>query len=183
MKQEERYERVLKRLKTFEPALDNRQELTDRIMRSVREVKHATGPSDLVLQFLFSWVASPWLRISMAVIAIGFIVAFSMQQMNMSQRIDQLERQLIVAQDEMPGHVAGPAISERVLMNMLVREHQNDSITVSTKDLEALLNSLMLLIDDPAYKHKFNRVIRPVEKNSRSSRSAGFRKNVATKEL
>lgn len=183
MKQEERYRRVLKRLKTFEPALDNRLELTGRVMRSVREVKHAPGPVELVLQFLFSWVTTPWLRISMAIITIGFIIAFSMQQVKMTQRINQLERQLTIALDETPGYAAGPAISERVLMNMLVREHQNDSITVSTKDLEALINSLMLLIEDPAYKHKFNQAVRSVGKTNSGSKSTDSGKHVTTKTL
>ena len=183
MKQEEGYKEVLKRLKAFEPALDNRQELTNLVMRSVGEVKDDSGPAERVLQFLFRWVATPWLRTSIAVLAIGFIVAFSMQQMKMTRRINQLERQLTLALDEMADYAAGPAISERVLMNMLVREHQNDSITVSTKDIEALMNSLMLFKEGPAFNHKFNRAVRPAEKNSRSNRSAGYAKDVTTKEL
>jgi hypothetical protein len=183
MKQEEGYKEVLKRLKAVKPVLDNRKELTDRVMRSVMEIKYGSGPVERVWKFLFSWVATPWLRTSMAILAIGFIVAFSMQQMKMSQRISQLERQLTLALDETAGYAAGPAITERVLMNMLVREQQNDSITVSTRDLEALMNSLILLIEDPAYKHKFNRVVRPAGKNNRSCRSAGSSKDIATKEL
>lgn len=183
MKQEERYRRALKRLKAFEPALDNRQEMTDRVMRSVREEIHASGPIELVLQFLFSWVTTPWLRISMAVITIGFITAFSLQQMKMTQRINQLENQLTIAVEEMPEYVAGPSISERVLMNMLDREQQNDSVTVSTKDLQELINSFMLFIEDPAYKKRFNRAIRPFEKNSRSSNSRGSEKHGTTKTL
>ncbi|MEX2372042.1 MAG: hypothetical protein WD578_13650 [Bacteroidales bacterium] len=182
MKKEEKYRNLLRTIKRYEPALHNRQELTDDIIRAVRAETRNTGLADKLLQFLFSWVGTRWMRVSMGMLTIGFIVVFSVQQLAMRQRISQLENQLIYSRLEAPGDQGLP-IYQRLLLNMVVQEQDDDSITISKREFTELINNYFIHNDYYETGGRSEKLTHLLESFFSNNPSGSESENRSTKEL
>lgn len=145
MKKEEKYRKVIERLKKVEPVLEDKEQLTNKIMSSISKVPKTSETQEKMFYFFFGWVRNPWMRLAMASITILFLVVFSYQQFIIGKRISSLEYQLSMTENVSKTEEAGMAISQRVMIKILSRTQEDDSITVSKDDLEKLLNSYLEL--------------------------------------
>ena len=159
MRTEDTYQKLVRKLRNSDPFLDNKTELTDEIIRSIRTVREKRRASDRLFASMFAWVDSYWLRGTMAVFALLFIVSFIGQQLSMASRLSNLEVRMQGYSTSAGDHRPELEIMKAVLVNRLLPAE--DSVTVSKADLEELLNSYLEL-QKSSHSGKKNYLLEPV---------------------
>jgi len=141
MNNEDKYLKAIRILKGHRPVLTNKEKLTDDIMKRIGDSSEKSSLLEKSVNHLFRWVDIYWLRGAMAVAAAFFAGLFIIQQLVITNRLNNLEDQLVKTINTINGHDPDPGMMQRVFMNMIMTEE--DSIKVSKSDLEALLNSYL----------------------------------------
>jgi hypothetical protein len=149
MNNQEKYSKILEALKSNKPVLSDKEKLTDEIMRRIHGIEDKTTLQKKLGSYLFGWADHSWIRGAMAAAAVLFIGIFITQQIIITNRINNLEKQLIRTVNTLNNHEPDLGIMHKVLLNMVARDRiKEDSITISTSDLEELLNSYLELQDN-----------------------------------
>ena len=147
MKEEDKYLKAIKALKSNRPLLKGREQLTDDIMRTIGESSDQLKLREKLVYYLFGWVNIYWLRGAMTVTAVLFAGFFIVQQLIMADRLEKLEKQSVRIENVINGHETGFGLNQRILVNsFLENKTKEDSITVSTHDLEELVNNYWKLL-------------------------------------
>ncbi len=146
MNDQEKYLKIIKALKRNKPVLPGKEKLTDNIMKRIQGSEKKTTLHEKLGNYLFGWADISWIRGAMAAAAVLFIGIFIIQQIMITNRINNLEKQLIRTVNTINSHEPDLGIMQKVLLNLVVKDQMmEDSITVSTSDLEELLNSYLEL--------------------------------------
>jgi len=146
MTNEDKYLEAIKALKSNRPILSNKEKLTDTIMRRIKESSDKLPFHEKLVIFLFGWVNIYWLRGTMAVAAVLFTGFFIIQQLIFADRLGNLEKQLARTVNTINDHEPELGINQKILLNIVEKDpRMKDSITVSTSDLEDLLNDYLEL--------------------------------------
>ncbi len=146
MNNRDKYFKVIKALKSNRPVLPDKEKLTDDIMRRMKGSENKPVFHEKVSNYIFGWADNSWIRGAMAAAAVLFIGIFIIQQVIITNRINNLEKQLIRTVNTINGHEPDLGMMQKVLLNIVVKDHMMvDSITVSKSDLEELLKSYLEL--------------------------------------
>jgi hypothetical protein len=146
MNNQDKYFRVIRTLKSNKPVLSDKEKLRDDIMRRIQGSMEKTTFNKKLGNYLFGWADISWIRGAMAAAAVLFIGIFITQQIIITNRINNLEKQLIRTVNTINRREPDLGIMQKVLLNTVVRDQMmEDSITVSRSDLEELLNSYLEL--------------------------------------
>jgi hypothetical protein len=146
MNDDNKYSRVIESLKRNRPILQDRERLTDDIMREIKKSSAVATLPEKLVNYFFAWVNNYWLRGTMAVTAVLFAGFFIIQQLVIADRLDKLERQVVRTLYTINDHEPDLGINQRILLNLVLNEQMTeDSITVSTSDMEELLNYVLEL--------------------------------------
>ncbi len=144
MNTEDKYSKVIGTLKGNRPVLENRERLTDDIMREIRASSEKFPLQERLGYYLFGWVNVYWLRGTMAVAAILLIGFFIFQQVVIADRLSNMEEQLVQTVNTINGNRPDRDLggNQKILMKTVLKDQMmDDSITVSRSDLEELLNN------------------------------------------
>ena len=142
----DKYSEIIKALRSNKPVLSDKEKLTDDIMKRIHRPEDKTTFHQKLGYYMFGWADHSLIRRAMAAAAILFIGIFITQQIVITNRISNLEKQLRRTVNTINGRKPDLGIMHKVLLNMLARDQiQEDSITISTSDLEELLNSYLEL--------------------------------------
>jgi len=168
MNNSNKYSKVIKVLRENEPALDNKEKLTDEIMRRIIGPEEKLIPQAKFSSYLFGWTEIGWIRGAMGVAAVLIIGVFIIQQLIITDRINSLEKQLIRTVHTINNHEPDLGIMQKVMFNIVTKDHTvEDSITISRSDLEELLDSYMELEEnyetikqDAGLESFFNKIIK-----------------------
>ncbi|MCB9013480.1 MAG: hypothetical protein H6539_05515 [Bacteroidales bacterium] len=136
---EDKYRRLIDRLRENKPELEGADDLTDSIMRKIRrESEKGMNPGD-ILNWLFAWAGIPWLRNSLTAAMFATIFFFIFQFSSLNRKIDKLESRLIQREYN---YYQSPYSSAETMGKYIFPSSSsiNDSINVSRKDLMNLLN-------------------------------------------
>jgi len=146
MNNQDRYSKVIKTLKANKPVLSDKEKLTDDIMGRIQGSVGKTTFYEKLGNYLFGWADHSWIRGTMAAAAVLFIGIFITQQIIITNRITNLEKQLIRTVNTINNHEPDLGIMQKVLLNIVAKDQMmKDSITLSISDLDELLKSYMEL--------------------------------------
>ena len=149
MNNPDKYSQIIKALRSNRPGLSDKEKLTDDIMKRIQSSEDKTTFHQKLGNYLFGWAYHSWIRGVMTAAAVLFIGIFITQQIIITKRISNLEKQLIRTVNTLNNHEPDLGIMHKVLLNMVARDRiKEDSITISTSDLEELLNSYLELQDN-----------------------------------
>ncbi|MCP4312144.1 MAG: hypothetical protein GY790_12835 [Bacteroidetes bacterium] len=148
MQNQESYKKVVEALKRSEPENEHLEQLKSRIIREISHSHEPNKPYQRLMNLLFGWVDVSWMRWSVASLAIFLLGAFLFQQFGMQQRITLVEQQLIHLETAKMGPSPAWNAGHKVLFK-LYNDTETDSITVSRKDLEALVKDYGELLEKP----------------------------------
>ena len=144
---EDKYLKAIKALQSNTPVLTNKESMTDDIMRRIKESSEKLTIQEKLVYYFFSWVNVYWLRGTMAVAAVLFTGFFIIQQLIIADRLDKLEYQSIRMENMINGREPLLGMNQRILINTFMEnQRKQDSITVSTYDLEELVNNYWKLL-------------------------------------
>ena len=147
MNNQEKYSKTIKVLKSNSPVFTNKESITDDIMRRIKESSDEFSIQEKLANYFFGWVNIYWLRGTMAVAAVLFTGFFIIQQLVIADRLDKLEKQSIRMENLINGREPLLGMNQRILINtFLENQRREDSITVSTYDLEELVNNYWKLL-------------------------------------
>lgn len=146
MNKTDKYSKVIEVLRGNKPVLANKEKLTDDIMRRIQEPVEKFTFQEKLSNYLFGWADIGWIRGTMAIAATVFIGFFIIQQLVITDRINSLEKQLIRTVNTINTQEPDLGIMQKVLLNIVAKDQlTEDSITISSSDLEELLNSYLEL--------------------------------------
>jgi hypothetical protein len=149
MNEQEKYHKIMKALQRNKPVLPDKEKLTDDIMKRIQGSEKKTTLHEKLGNYLFGWADVSWIRSAMAAAAVLFIVIFITQQIIITNRINNLEKQLIRTVNTINRNEPDLGIMQKVLLNIVATDQMiGDSIKVSRSDLEELLNSYLELQED-----------------------------------
>jgi hypothetical protein len=137
-----KYDRLIDSLRKSKPVFNNAEDLSERVIRHIREEKSAVTLRELVIEFFFGWVYIGWVRKSMVTAAIVILIFFGYQQTLILQRINGLPPQNS-AYDQAPGAISGDkATNSMVLFRMNGKKLSEKEITISEKEIDELIKSV-----------------------------------------
>jgi len=180
MKSKERYETLIRLLRTSDPVLKDKEKLINRVMNSIDQTKKGLTFREQFSGHLFGWADRQWSRAVMAVAALFFLCFFLVQQGFMWNRLNRLEEQMVKPATQTDTTEPTPGTLHRSMINILLNDRQaNDSIQVSREELEALLEKYLDMSErlqsmQPAYDRGsgMNRLLRDnSEKNDTKKKS------------
>lgn len=149
MNDQDKYFKVIKALKINKPVLTDKERLTDDIMRRIQGSEEKAAFHEKLSYYLFGWADISWIRGAMAVAAVLFAGIFITQQIIITNRVNNLEKQLIRTVNTINSREPDLGIMQKVLLNIVAKDQMMvDSITISKSDLEELLNSYLELQED-----------------------------------
>jgi len=130
-----------KRMESYRPKLEGREELLEEVMSSISE-KPGSPVTELLSAFLFGWTDILWIRRSLVSASLLLVFIFVFQQYSIMSRIGRLENRMVNSSTDQIIRQQG----EYVLLNSLLRQEVGerdlrDSIMVADKDLRDLINS------------------------------------------
>lgn len=127
------YEKILKKIRSHKPEIENREFLKESIMTRI-------GRNPVRPAYIFWWTEIRWLRRSLAIAASVIIGIFIIQQILIANRIDKLEGRMISVSTE---KILEMQRENVVINSMMLRNNDNimitDSVKVSTNDLYELM--------------------------------------------
>jgi len=141
MKDKEKISEITEKLTSYNPGLDNRDDLIRNVMESSSATKMPFKVGRL-LDFLFGWTDILWIRRGLVTLSVALVFVFVFQQFSIFNRIGQLENRMVESNTEQIIRQQG----EQVLLNSVlmqeIRETEfSDSVMVADKDLRELINS------------------------------------------
>jgi len=184
MNKNEHYSKIIKVLKSSQPALSDKEELIDGVMQKIRGTEQKTTVHEKLSNYLFGWVDVVWIRGAMAVAATVFIGIFIIQQVVITDRINSLEKQLVKTVNTLQIQEPDLGIMQKVLLNVFAKDQlAEDSITVSRSDLEELLDSYLELKKDYDEMKENRGVESYIQKKIRQTLEKGNRDDASKLEL
>ncbi|MFC2081517.1 hypothetical protein ACFLR8_04840 [Bacteroidota bacterium] len=147
MNNKEKYLKIINILKSNSPVFTNKKRITDDIMSRIIESSEISTLQEKLVDYFFGWVNIYWLRGTMAVAAVIFTGFFIIQQLIISNRLDKLQNQSIRMENIINGREPVLGMNQRILINTFMEnQRKEDSITISTYDLEELVNNYWELL-------------------------------------
>lgn len=143
MKNENKYDKLVKALKDNNPRLSDKDALVEEIMGKITKPEYKIKSQEKMLDYLFGWAGIYWLRGSLAAIATIFVGVFIFQQLTIANRLSSLENQLVNTVNVINNLEPELGITQKVFLKMI--NSKEDSITVSKSDLEKMMNSYLEL--------------------------------------
>lgn len=146
MKDFDKLENIVKRLKENKPELTGRENLTSGILKNIQKSGRSNSWENNVNNSLFGWTHVSWLRKTMSLAAMLLIGVFVYQQITINERINRIEKRLI--KNFIPSDDASIGIGrmQQIYLEALGKEDiAEDSITVSASDLNNLLDAYLEL--------------------------------------
>lgn len=179
MKAQENYSKVIEALKKNQPSLNDAEVVRENILRRIQATPPSTSLWEKLDRYLFGWVHTPVLRLSMATLTLFFIGFFMVQQVTIQQRMRQLEKQLVSAGSTFNSQEPGLGMMQEVMLNVATKNWtKQDSITVATEDMHALLDQYRQLLErNENLKRRLNPESIP-EKSNREMKENNAKKKV-----
>lgn len=145
MEKQNEYQRIIKMIKTHDPVLKDKDKHVNDIMRQF--ITPQKGPSIISRfeEFLFDWANSFRWRLAMTLLSFLLIGLFFQQQIELSEKIGNLESHILQSEmyDEQD---TKRGVMQKALLKMIKKERLvNDSIKVSKRDLELLIDDYLRL--------------------------------------
>jgi hypothetical protein len=149
MNKQDKYQKVINALKSNNPVLTNKERMIDDIMIRIKESSEKLSIQEKLAYYLFGWVNIFWLRGTMAFAAVLFAGLFIIQQLMIADRLNKLEKQSIRMENMINGRGPLFGMNQKILVNSFMENQMTeDSITVSTHDLEEIVNNYWELMRD-----------------------------------
>lgn len=128
-------DKIIERIRSHNPGLEDRKELIDSIMS-------ATGKDNSRNWQVYNWTEIAWLRRSLSIASVIIVLFFCGQQVLMTNRIDKLEKRMIsINTDNILQYQRENVMANSVLYRDADRKTLADSIKVATDDLLDLVKS------------------------------------------
>lgn len=141
MGKKEKLDKIIDGLHSYSPELNNKDELIRGVMESTNE-SYSRPILDRIIELLFGWTDSLWARRGFAAISMTVVFVFVLQQFIIVDRIGQLESRMVESNAEQIVKQQGDdVLFNSFLMSNEEEDNFRDSIMVSDKDLNALINS------------------------------------------
>jgi hypothetical protein len=138
----EKYNKVLKILKTSKPVLVSQEDVEIEIIRRISKVHKSEVVLADVIDFLFGWVYIGWVRRSLITASVILVMVFFWQQGVILKRIDFLSSQSVVI-DQKNISTSGDEIEKVLMMYMNSgRRFPPKTIKVSETQMKELLDSI-----------------------------------------
>jgi len=136
------YNKVVELLKKKQPVLHNKMQLLENVLNqtATKGSKHHLR----MYAYFFGWTSVGWIRNSMVAAAAIFLGFFIIQQVHLNKRLNQLEHQIVRSINGLEQLDSKIGIKEKFLVN-LISNQSMDSITLSTTDLNALIEAYIEL--------------------------------------
>ncbi len=139
MSKQETYDKLIRRLKEKEPDFREKAMIKQQILDQLENIYETKRGLTRTLQ---NWTETKWLRWSLSTAAAILLTLFLSQQIMISYRLKNLEKQFVKT-DVTPESNESAASSSHRFVFKLISDKQIDSITVSKKDLDALLEEYL----------------------------------------
>jgi hypothetical protein len=145
-KKDSQYEKLLKLLRQPEAGITevDVENLADWVMAEIRQEKEQSRKYSEALYRLFYWAFIPWMRNALTTVMILVIAFFMFQNVSLDRKVSRLESQLIQTEYN---YYQSPYTSKKNLMKYIPSGSflHGDSVSVSRKDLDKLLNEYLEL--------------------------------------
>jgi hypothetical protein len=137
-----KYSKVLNILRKSKPVLNSTEDIEREVLRSISKTHQSEYIFSEVIEFLFGWVYIGWVRRCLIAASIVMVLVFIWQQSIILKQINFLSSQTILIEGET---ITTPVveIQKRLMMYKLSgRGFSSQTITISEKQIEQLLESL-----------------------------------------
>jgi hypothetical protein len=134
MRKEDAYRKLTNKLKDSEVEFHGKQKVKQNV---INHLSNNRSQNKLILRSFYDLSEVKWLRWSISAAAVLFIGIFFSQQVLISKRIDNLEKQIVQTENSVQPRVEAISTSHRMILN-LITDQNLDSVTVSKSDLDAL---------------------------------------------
>jgi len=175
----DKYSRVTETLRKNKPVLSSKEELVNRVMRNLTSPGKNPSLIEVTGNYLFGWASIDWMRKLMASAAILFFGFFIYQQVTLMGRVNRLEMKIVHSSSPQSGLKSPPDLKQKLFFEMVNRqEEKHDSITISSGDLDDLLQSysdLQESYDKIKHQIKENSYINRILKKNRIISGAKIR--------
>ena len=141
MRKREKLDKIVGGLNSYRPELDDKDVIIRGVMESTSE-SYSRPLLDRIIELLFGWTDSLWARRGFAAISMTAVFVFVLQQYIIVDRIGQLENRMVESNAEQIVKQQGDnVLFNSTFMSDVQEDDIRDSIMVSDKDLNALINS------------------------------------------
>ena len=140
-----KYEDLIRFIRKNKPEMKHPDIVTEKVMDELRKGKSGIGMKHILIEVLFGWIYIGWVRKSMVLIAVSFIVLFGYQQAVILKKINELSGQRINDGNLfMTGSING--LPERAgLFRLSGKDLSGKKTIVSKKDIDEMINSINTL--------------------------------------
>jgi hypothetical protein len=136
------YEKVINILRKSKPVLDTTEDIETAVIRKIKSVKKTGFVLSDVVDFLFSWVYIGWVRRSLIAASVFLVMIFVFQQSIILKQINFLSRQSIEYDGENLSATTNRIEQKLMSYKIPGRRFPSNSITISEKQLQLLLDSV-----------------------------------------
>lgn len=174
--EDSKYDKVLNLLRNSNPVLKDVDDLTEIVMRQLKEEKSKITFNELLIDFFFGWVYIGWVRKSMvtAVLALAFL--FIYQQSLIIKQVKDLSGQRIQNGSVVFTNLKDELSDQLRIFRLTGKKNPEEKIKVSEKEVDDMIKSLNKL--QVRYKDIINLIEKDPElKKYVESRMQVFRKN------
>jgi len=159
MTENDKTQRLLIILRKSKPLLDNPEDIGEKVMERIRQIREKQKKSPNIFDFLFSWVYVVWVRRCLIAASIIILIVFGYQQTMILKRINNLDARTI-SNENLVVRGSTEYISDKLLLYKITENKPFDKqITVTEKQINRLIESINEL------QIKYNDLIKLIEEN------------------
>jgi len=144
MNRDDTYKELTRKLRESKVKFVKKEAVGQEVLSKISEGRDA---KKILLKSFYSWTEVKWLRWSISTAAVLFIAIFFSQQVTISKRLSNLERQLVKTESNVQFTKESISPTQRVILN-LISDRKFDSVTVSKEALEDLFKEYMNLQEE-----------------------------------
>jgi flagellar biogenesis protein FliO len=141
-KEDGKYDKVLELLKGAKPVLNQTYEIEENVLRRIQETNRNKADFSDLLESLFGWTESKWLRRTMVMASLFIVIVFVFQQSILLSKITRLSRK-IESGEQQVSTINDGELSRRILLFRVSEKRfpigQKD---LSEKKIEELMKSI-----------------------------------------
>jgi len=145
--EKEKYNKVINILKKSRPVLDSTEEIEAEVVGKILKSQQSSFLLSDMIGFIFGWIYIEWVRRSLIAASVVLVMIFIYQQGIIIKQVNFLSRQMIVTEGKNVSNLRGELEKRLIIYKLSGRRLPSQTITISEKDLQQLLESVNELED------------------------------------
>jgi hypothetical protein len=140
--EDKKYDKVLDLLKKSRPVFGNADVFSKKVIRLLHEQKSKVSLPELIIEYLFGWVYTGWIRRSMVAAALVMVVFFGFQQTLILKRINDLSLERIQNGVLFKASLTDDLTSRILEYRLTGKQFSDGKVTVSEEEIDNLIRSV-----------------------------------------